>query len=99
MFILKVRNSRLQKKDASLVHRRSPSLSALEVRDTFKNRMGWTDRETVALIGGGHTLGRTHGNCNLTGTKGGYRKLVHQFPYNEVGPFFEAQSGTLRGPH
>ena len=25
--------------------------------------MGWTDQETVALVGGGHTLGRTHGNC------------------------------------
>ena len=36
-----------------------------EVRDTFRDRMGWTDRETVALIGGGHTLGRTHGNCHL----------------------------------
>merc|ERR1739845_319678 len=47
------------------VHNRSPKLSALEVRDTFKERMGWTDRETVALIGGGHTLGRMHGNCNL----------------------------------
>ena len=85
------------KKDASLVHRRSPSLSALEVRDTFKNRMGWTDRETVALIGGGHTLGRTHGNCNLTGTKWA-TETGASVPYNEVGPFFEAQSGTLRGP-
>merc|ERR1719476_582943 len=51
------------------VHNRSPKLSGLEVRDTFKERMGWTDRETVALAGGGHTLGRTHGNCNLVGTK------------------------------
>ena len=85
------------KKDASLVHRRSPSLSALEVRDTFKNRMGWTDRETVALIGGGHTLGRTHGNCNLTGTKRA-TETGTSVPYSEVGPFFEAQSGTLRGP-
>ena len=85
------------KKDASLVHQRSPSLSALEVRDTFKNRMGWTDRETVALIGGGHTLGRTHGNCNLTGTKRA-TETGTSVPYSEVGPFFEAQSGTLRGP-
>lgn len=49
--------------DASLVHQRSPRLSAEEVRDTFANRMGWTDQETVALVGGGHTLGRAHGNC------------------------------------
>lgn len=49
--------------DASQVHQRSARLSAEEVRDTFKNRMGWTDQETVALVGGGHTLGRAHGNC------------------------------------
>merc|ERR1712216_1002427 len=49
--------------DASQKHQRSPSLSAEEVRDTFTNRMGWTDQETVALVGGGHTLGRAHGNC------------------------------------
>ena len=42
---------------------RSRRLSAKEVRETFKTRMGWTDQETVALIGGGHTLGRSHGNC------------------------------------
>ncbi|CAJ1443520.1 unnamed protein product [Effrenium voratum] len=77
---------------AKQVHNRSPRFSALEVRDTFKERMGWTDRETVALIGGGHTMGRTHGNCNLTGTKWA------SHPYNEVGPFFEAQAGALRGP-
>lgn len=74
------------------VHNRSPKLSALEVRDTFKERMGWTDRETVALIGGGHTLGRTHGNCNLQGTAWASN------PYNEEGPYFEAVPGSGRGP-
>jgi len=49
--------------DKTAVHQRSRKLSADEVRDTFKTRMGWTDQETVALIGGGHTLGRGHGNC------------------------------------
>jgi len=77
----------------SWVHNRSPRLSALEVRDTFKERMGWTDRETVALIGGGHTLGRTHGNCNLAGSK-----WDRQPPYNEEGPYFEAVPGSGRGP-
>lgn len=51
------------KYDATQKHQRSRRLSALEVRDTFKTRMGWTEQETVALTGGGHTLGRTHGNC------------------------------------
>merc|ERR1719393_331680 len=74
------------------VHNRSPKLSALEVRDTFKQRMGWTDRETVALVGGGHTLGRAHGNCNLAGTQ--WAKT----PYNGEGPNFEALPGTGRGP-
>jgi len=74
------------------VHNRSPKLSGLEVRDTFKERMGWTDRETVALVGGGHTLGRTHGNCNLTGSRWA------SDPYNTEGPHFEAVPGSGRGP-
>merc|ERR1712137_1011322 len=74
------------------VHNRAPSLSALETRDTFHVRMGWTDRETVALIGGGHTLGRTHGNCRLTGTHWA------RDPYNVEGPHFEAEPGSGRGP-
>jgi len=64
----------------------------LEVRDTFKIRMGWTDRETVALVGGGHTLGRTHGNCNVSGTKWAKQ------PYSAEGPFFEAVPNSGRGP-
>ncbi|GAA5649948.1 catalase/peroxidase HPI [Geodermatophilus obscurus] len=69
-----------------------PLASAHDIKVTFR-RMGMTDEETVALIGGGHTFGKTHGagNPDLVGPE------PEGCPVHGNGLGWISQYGTGRG--
>ena len=69
-----------------------PLAAAKDIRETFR-RMAMNDEETVALIAGGHTFGKTHG--------AGDAKLVgpdpEAAPIEEMGLGWKSRYGTGKG--
>jgi catalase-peroxidase len=71
-----------------------PVTSARDIRDTFR-RMGMDDAETVALIAGGHTFGKTHGAAEPDRHLGPEPEAA---PLAEQGLGWRSSHGTGRGP-
>ena len=70
-----------------------PLLSARDIRETFA-RMAMNDEETVALIAGGHTFGKTHGAAD----PGKYIGLEPEAaPIEEMGLGWKNSFGTGNG--
>jgi len=69
-----------------------PLAAAKDIRETFA-RMAMNDEETVALIGGGHTFGKTHGagDASLVGPP------PESAPIEEQGLGWKSRFGTGKG--
>jgi len=70
-----------------------PLAAARDIRETFR-RMAMNDEETVALIAGGHTFGKTHGagDPSLLGPE------PEGAPIEEQGLGWKSRFGTGKGP-
>ena len=69
-----------------------PLAAAIDIRETF-GRMAMDDEETVALIAGGHTFGKTHGAAPES-HKGGDPEAA---PIEEQGLGWKSDFGTGQG--
>ena len=70
-----------------------PMASARDIRETFA-RMAMNDEETVALIAGGHTFGKTHGAASPVDTVGPEPEAA---PLQEMGLGWKNSHGTGSG--
>ncbi|MBQ6644329.1 MAG: catalase/peroxidase HPI [Saccharopolyspora sp.] len=67
-----------------------PVASARDIRTTFA-RMGMDDEETVALIAGGHTFGKTHGAADIMSSLGDEPEAA---PLEDMGLGWRNRHGT-----
>ena len=70
-----------------------PLASARDIRETFR-RMAMNDEETVALVAGGHTFGKTHGAATDEGNVG---REPEGAPLQEMGMGWKNKFGTGKG--